>query len=60
MLASGVSRLVVSSTCAVYGAPDMAPIRETTPIAPVNPYGASKFMMEEMVRWYGRCHGIRR
>ena len=58
MLASGVSRLVVSSTCAVYGAPDMAPIRETTPIAPVNPYGASKFMMEEMVRWYGRCHGI--
>jgi len=59
MVACGVSQLIVSSTCAVYGVPAILPIDETAAIAPVNPYGASKAMMEAMARWYGVSHGIR-
>jgi UDP-glucose 4-epimerase len=41
-------RLVFSSTCATYGEPTSMPIRETTPQAPINPYGASKLFSERM------------
>jgi UDP-glucose 4-epimerase len=46
----GVTRLVFSSTCAVYGEPRVVPIEETTPLAPINPYGASKMMAERMLQ----------
>lgn len=58
MVEAGVRRLVISSTCAVYGIPPTLPITEETPLAPVNPYGASKVMLEELARWYGTCHGL--
>lgn len=47
-----VTRLVFSSTCASYGVPEELPIRETTPQAPINPYGSSKLMSEIMIRDY--------
>ncbi len=47
-----VPRLVFSSTCATYGVPPELPIRETTPQAPINPYGTSKLMVETMLGDY--------
>ena len=44
-----VPRMVFSSTAAVYGMPDVAEISESTPLNPINPYGASKMMSERMI-----------
>ncbi|WP_448208715.1 UDP-glucose 4-epimerase GalE [Azospirillum sp. sgz302134] len=55
----GVGRMVFSSTAAVYGAPARVPIDEETPTAPINPYGASKLMTEQMLRDAGAAHGLR-
>ena len=46
----GTPRLVFSSTAATYGEPEQMPIRETTPQAPINPYGWSKLLSEYMIR----------
>ncbi|GAB4357136.1 MAG: UDP-glucose 4-epimerase GalE [Immundisolibacter sp.] len=46
----GVSRLVFSSTAAVYGNPQQLPVAETAAPAPINPYGSSKLMSEWMIR----------
>lgn len=51
--ASDCRRFVFSSTCATYGEPDSTPIREETPQAPINPYGASKLFSERMLRELG-------
>lgn len=56
---AGVKRLVFSSTAAVYGNPLEVPIREDAPIAPVNPYGESKAMIERMLRWLDQYSGLR-
>ena len=48
-LAAGVSRIVFSSTAAVYGAPDAIPIDERAPLAPANPYGDSKLAAERLL-----------
>src|SRR5690554_7918894 len=45
----GVDKLVFSSTAAVYGMPDVVSLAEDTPLAPINPYGASKLMSERMI-----------
>ena len=45
----GVDKLVFSSTAAVYGMPDVVSLTEDTPLAPINPYGASKLMSERMI-----------
>lgn len=45
----GVLHFIFSSTAAVYGIPDKAVIDEETPLAPINPYGASKMMSERML-----------
>src|ERR1700733_3521853 len=58
MRATGVRRIVFSSTCAVYGTPEIVPITEENPKAPLNPYGDSKLMMEKMLYWEGICHGL--
>jgi len=45
-----VKRFIFSSTCAVYGEPERVPIREEDPCRPVNPYGRSKRMFEEILK----------
>lgn len=45
----GVGRLIFSSTAAVYGEPEIMPVSESTPTAPINPYGASKRMTEQLL-----------
>lgn len=57
--AAGVSRFIVSSTAAVYGAPAEIPIRETTAKQPVSPYGLSKLMFEQMLEAYATAYGTR-
>jgi UDP-glucose 4-epimerase len=47
---AGTPRFVFSSTAATYGEPKEMPIRETTPQAPINPYGMSKLLSEYMLR----------
>jgi UDP-arabinose 4-epimerase len=55
----GIGRFVFSSTCATYGMPDRLPIAEDTPQHPINPYGASKLMVERMLADFGAAHGLR-
>lgn len=55
----GVSNLIFSSTCATYGLPQTATIGETHPQNPVNPYGASKLMIERMLADFDTAHGLR-
>lgn len=52
MRSVGVSQLVFSSTAATYGVPQQSPIPETHPQLPVNPYGASKLMVERILQDY--------
>jgi UDP-glucose 4-epimerase len=59
MLAHGVRRIVFSSTAALFGDPRRVPIEEDDPTAPTNPYGESKLMVEKMLEWFGRVHGVR-
>lgn len=59
MRATGVNRLVFSSTAGVYGQPDRVPIPETAPQRPVNTYGETKRMVEAMLRDYDRSYGLR-
>lgn len=54
-----VKYLVFSSTSAVYGTPETLPIPETAALHPENPYGESKLMVEQMLRWFDRCYGLR-
>jgi len=59
MLATGINKLVFSSTAAVYGEPKSTPIEETAALAPTNAYGESKLMVEQMLAWFHRVHGVR-
>ncbi|HEU4431172.1 MAG TPA: UDP-glucose 4-epimerase GalE [Myxococcota bacterium] len=58
-LAHGVRAFVLSSSAATYGHPEQQPIVETTPQQPINPYGASKWMVERMLADASRAHGLR-
>ncbi len=49
---AGVRRMVFSSTCATYGEPEKVPIVETMPQRPINPYGWSKWCIEQVLRDY--------
>ena len=55
---AGVKRIVVSSTCAVYGVPERLPIVESTPLNPINVYGETKAVMESLLAHSRRAHGI--
>lgn len=55
----GVGQMVFSSTCATYGTPLRVPIDEDMPQSPINPYGASKIMVERMLRDFHAAHGLR-
>ena len=50
MTENNVKYLIYSSTAATYGMPENMPINEETPLAPINPYGASKMMIERVLR----------
>ena len=50
MAARGVKRIIFSSSATVYGNPHMVPIREDFPLAPTNPYGRSKLMIEQIFK----------
>jgi UDP-arabinose 4-epimerase len=58
MRAGGVRDIVFSSTCATYGMPPSLPIADTTPQNPINPYGASKLMVERMLADFGPAYGM--
>ena len=58
MHAAGCKRLVFSSTCATFGVPERMPIDETLPQRPINPYGESKLIFEQVLRWYSEIHGL--
>lgn len=59
MVEHGVKPLVFSSTAAVYGTPEVVPIPEASPLAPINPYGRSKLTSERMIDDFAGAHGIR-
>ncbi|HEY1161122.1 MAG TPA: UDP-glucose 4-epimerase GalE [Terracidiphilus sp.] len=59
MLAHGPRRLVFSSTAAVYGEPETVPIQEDARLLPTNAYGESKLLVEHMLGWLNRIHGLR-
>jgi UDP-arabinose 4-epimerase len=58
-LAAGIDKLVFSSTCATYGVPAVLPIDEDTPQVPINPYGRSKRMVEQMLQDVGAVTPLR-
>jgi UDP-arabinose 4-epimerase len=59
MRAAGCDALVFSSTCAVYGQPAQVPIVEDTRPDPINPYGASKLMVERILSDFRPAYGLR-
>ena len=54
-----VNNFILSSTCAVYGNPQRIPIDEQHPRNPINPYGKSKYMIEEILSDYHRAYGLK-
>ena len=59
MMEAGVTRLVFSSTAAVYGEPRRVPIAEADRTEPINPYGATKLAFEGAMRWFCAAHDFR-
>lgn len=55
----GVRRFIFSSTAAVYGMADQALVAEEDPVAPINPYGASKLMSERMIADVAAAHALK-
>jgi UDP-glucose 4-epimerase len=58
MRATGVQRIVFSSTAATYGEPSVSPITEDTPAVPINPYGQSKLAVDHMLSGEAHAHGL--
>ena len=58
MRATGVGRIVFSSTAATYGEPERTPIEETDPTRPTSPYGASKLAVDTALTEYARMFGL--
>ena len=59
MRGHGCNKIIFSSTCATYGEPERVPITEDMPQNPINPYGASKLMVERILSDYGTAYGLR-
>lgn len=59
MLTAEVPRIVFSSTAATFGEPVKQPVEEDDPQAPTNPYGQTKLVFEQALRWYDRAYGLR-
>ncbi len=58
-VATGVPHFIFSSTAATYGVPDVSPVTESTPKSPINPYGWSKLMTEQMLADTAAAHPFR-
>jgi UDP-glucose-4-epimerase GalE len=54
----GVKKIVFSSTCAIFGEPEKVPMTEDLPKRPINPYGATKLMIEQALADYSHAYGI--
>ncbi|EJN23732.1 UDP-glucose-4-epimerase [Pseudomonas sp. GM78] len=59
MVRAGVKRFIFSSTAAVYGDPEYVPIDEAHPKAAINPYGRSKWMVEQVLEDFDRAYGLK-
>ena len=59
MQAAGIDKFIFSSTAAIFGTPQYTPIDERHPRAPINPYGRTKLMVEEVLGDYERAYGLR-
>ncbi len=59
MAEHAVSKLVFSSSAAVYGEPRELPVREESSCNPTNPYGETKLIIEKILKWYEEAYGIR-
>ena len=59
MRARGIDRFIFSSTAAIFGDPAYVPIDEAHPKAPINPYGRSKWMVEQMLEDHDRAYGLK-
>lgn len=56
--AAKTKKVIAVSSAAVYGTPEVVPIREEMPVRAISPYGLSKIVEEQYVRLLGRIHGI--
>ncbi|EHC15129.1 UDP-glucose 4-epimerase GalE [Fischerella thermalis CCMEE 5273] len=59
MMAASVNKFVFSSTCATYGVPQIIPIPENHPQNPINPYGATKLMVERILSDFDTAYGLK-
>ncbi|MDP7422308.1 MAG: NAD-dependent epimerase/dehydratase family protein [bacterium] len=59
MVRHDILKIVFSSSAGVYGNPVHVPIEEGDRTAPTNPYGESKLMIENCLKWYDICHGMK-
>lgn len=57
--AHGIKHMVFSSTAAVYGLPENSMIPENAPLKPINPYGQTKLMMENMIQDFADAYGLK-
>ena len=58
LIKNNIKNIVFSSTCAVYGEADYVPVDEKHKTEPKNPYGASKVIVENMLKWYSKLKGL--
>lgn len=59
MLAASVKNIIFSSTCATYGIPNAVPIAEEHPQNPINPYGRSKLIVEQMLADFEQAYDLK-
>lgn len=59
MVAAGIPRFIFSSTAAVYGNPQYSPLDEAHPQQPINPYGRSKLMVEQLLEDFDKAYGLK-
>ena len=59
MVDHGVLRFILSSTANLFDDPEVIPIGESERIVPASPYGESKYLLERILHWLNRTHGLR-
>jgi UDP-glucose 4-epimerase len=59
MRESGCNKFILPSTAATFGEPEYTPIDESHPQNPINPYGLTKLINEQMLDWYHRAYGFK-